>query len=145
MRERSRPRSPCALSLRELRYSKAIGPGQTPVSSHISQTSVALARKGAGVILAGRSEERHRDVLAQLLMLGARVTYLELDLADLRSVRTCAERFLALNEPLSVLVNNAGLAGSRSSATVAREGSELASATHPRHGESHADRCPPCG
>lgn len=76
-------------------------------------TAVALARKGAAVILAGRSEERHRSVLAELRALAARVTYLELDLADLRSVRTCAERFLALNEPLSVLVNNAGVAGSR--------------------------------
>jgi retinol dehydrogenase 12 len=76
-------------------------------------TAVALAREGAGIILAGRSEPRHREVLAELRVLGARVHYLALDLADLRSVRTCAERFLALGEPLSVLVNNAGLAGSR--------------------------------
>jgi retinol dehydrogenase 12 len=76
-------------------------------------TAVALAREGAGIVLAGRSAERHREVLADLAALGARATYLELDLGELDSVRTCAERFLALGEPLSVLMNNAGLAGSR--------------------------------
>jgi NAD(P)-dependent dehydrogenase (short-subunit alcohol dehydrogenase family) len=74
---------------------------------------VALARQGASLVLAGRSEERHREVLAETRAAGAKVTYLELDLGVLRSVRACAERFLALGQPLHVLLNNAGLAGSR--------------------------------
>lgn len=76
-------------------------------------TALSLARKGADIVLAGRSEARHRGVLAELAALGAPGTYLELDLAELRSVRACAERFLALGKPLSVLINNAGLAGAR--------------------------------
>ena len=38
---------------------------------------------------------------------------LPLDLASLASVRACAAAFLALDEPLHVLVNNAGLGGQR--------------------------------
>ena len=75
-------------------------------------TAVALAQQGARLFLAGRSAERHRDVLAQTRAAGAQVTHLELDLGELSSVRACAERFLALDQPLHVLLNNAGLAGS---------------------------------
>lgn len=86
----------------------------TGASSGIGRaTAVALAREGARLVLAGRSEERHREVLAELRGLGAAVDYLELDLGNLAAVRGCAERFLALGEPLHVLLNNAGLAGSR--------------------------------
>jgi retinol dehydrogenase-12 len=41
------------------------------------------------------------------------VWLLPLDLASLTSVRACAAAFLALDEPLHVLVNNAGLGGQR--------------------------------
>jgi len=41
------------------------------------------------------------------------VWLLPLDLASLASVRSCASAFLALDEPLHVLVNNAGLGGHR--------------------------------
>jgi retinol dehydrogenase 12 len=75
-------------------------------------TAVGLAKQGARLVLAGRSEERHRDVLAETRAAGAQVSYLELNLGELRSVRACAERFLALDEPLHVLLNNAGVAGS---------------------------------
>jgi retinol dehydrogenase-12 len=76
-------------------------------------TAVLLAKRGATLYLAGRSEERHREVLEEVLGLGGSVSYLPLDLADLQSVRRCAARFLALGAPLHVLINNAGLAGSR--------------------------------
>jgi len=86
----------------------------TGASSGIGRaTAVALARQGARLFLAGRSEERHRDVLAQARAAGAEVSYLELDLGRLGSVRACGEGFLALDQPLHVLLNNAGLAGSR--------------------------------
>jgi retinol dehydrogenase-12 len=52
----------------------------------------------------------------------AKVDFLPLDLADLDSVRSCAAAFLARNEPLHVLLNNAGLAGSRGTT---RQGFEL--------------------
>jgi retinol dehydrogenase 12 len=41
------------------------------------------------------------------------VWLLPLDLASLASVRSCAAAFLALDEPLHVLVNNAGVGGQR--------------------------------
>src|SRR5690349_2602583 len=85
-------------------------------------TAIALARRGAALYLAGRSEERHADVLGVCRSAGASVTYLPLELDSLVSVRACAERFLALDVPLHVLINNAGLAGSRG---LTREGFEL--------------------
>jgi retinol dehydrogenase-12 len=39
------------------------------------------------------------------------VSFLPLDLADLASVRACADEFLAIGQPLHVLINNAGVAG----------------------------------
>jgi len=85
-------------------------------------TAIALARRGAELYLAGRSEERHQDVLAACRAAGASATYLPLELDSLASVRACAERFLALDVPLHVLIANAGLAGSRG---LTREGFEL--------------------
>jgi retinol dehydrogenase 12 len=76
-------------------------------------TALLLAQRGATLYLAGRSEERHREVLDGIRALGGEVTYLPLDLGDLSSVRACAARFLSLDVPLHVLINNAGLAGSR--------------------------------
>jgi retinol dehydrogenase 12 len=76
-------------------------------------TALELGRRGAALYLAGRSEERHAEVLAELRAMGARARYLSLDLGDLSSVRACAAQFLALDVPLHVLLNNAGLAGSR--------------------------------
>jgi retinol dehydrogenase 12 len=76
-------------------------------------TAVALAHAGATLYLAGRSEHRHQGVLEEVRSAGSRATYLPLNLAELGSVRACAARFLELGEPLHVLINNAGMAGSR--------------------------------
>lgn len=76
-------------------------------------TAVALARQGARLYLAGRDEARHAGVLADIRGLGAEARFLPLDLGDLGSVRAGAERFLDFEEPLHVLINNAGLAASR--------------------------------
>ncbi len=83
-------------------------------------TAIALARAGARVWLACRSRERTQPVLEEI---GAGAGFLALDLASLASVREAAAAFLALNEPLHLLVNNAGLAGQRGQT---REGFELA-------------------
>ena len=76
-------------------------------------TAVALAQRGAELYLAGRSEERHRETLAEVRAAGGQGTFLPLDLGDLDSVRACARQFLSLDRPLHVLLNNAGLARSR--------------------------------
>ena len=74
-------------------------------------TAEVLARRGARVYLACRSEERAAPVLASIRASGGDAELLPLDLAELGSVREAARAFLARNEPLHVLVNNAGLAG----------------------------------
>ncbi|HEY2508397.1 MAG TPA: SDR family oxidoreductase [Streptosporangiaceae bacterium] len=76
-------------------------------------TARTLAARGGRVHLACRSGEKGAVAAAAITAETGndQVTVLPLDLADLRSVRGCAQKFLALGEPLHVLVNNAGLAG----------------------------------
>lgn len=76
-------------------------------------TAVALGRKGARLFLAGRSAERHAEVIEAVSRVGIAPAFLPLELGDFASVRACAERFLASGSPLHVLINNAGLAGAR--------------------------------
>jgi dehydrogenase/reductase SDR family protein 13 len=84
----------------------------------------ALARRGATVVLAARSEARTTPVLEGIRRQhpGARAEYLPLDLADFASVRRAAETFLASGQPLDVLINNAGVAGT---AGLSRDGFDL--------------------
>jgi len=76
-------------------------------------TAVELARKGARMILAGRSEERTQPVLDEVRALGAEAEFLPLELGSLASVRRAAKTFLESGRPLELLVLNAGLAGFR--------------------------------
>ncbi|WP_211296822.1 SDR family oxidoreductase [Malikia granosa] len=87
-------------------------------------TARELARRGADVFLATRSLARTQPVLDEIAQLTGRPAahWIELDLADLASVRTCAERFLAAGRPLHLLVNNAGLGGQRG---LTRDGFEM--------------------
>jgi NAD(P)-dependent dehydrogenase (short-subunit alcohol dehydrogenase family) len=88
-------------------------------------TAVELARLGFHVFLACRSAERAAPVLQEMRDAGGGggADFLPLDLGDLDSVRSCAASFLARGLPLHLLVNNAGLAGSRG---LTRSGFELA-------------------
>jgi retinol dehydrogenase 12 len=88
-------------------------------------TVAGLARRGGRVYVACRSPEKGRRAVADIVAATGNdaVAFLPLDLADLASVRRCAEEFLALGEPLHVLINNAGVAGPRG---VTRDGFELA-------------------
>ena len=86
-------------------------------------TALALGARGARLYIAGRSEERHRELLDALRAAGAHAQFLPLDLSRLASVRECAARFLALGAPLHVLINNAGMAGARG---LTHDGFELA-------------------
>jgi retinol dehydrogenase 12 len=89
----------------------------------------ALAFGGGRVLLAARSEERTRPVLEEIRARdrSADVEFLHLDLADLGSVRQAAERVLAEGKPLDVLVNNAGVAGTRA---LSADGFDLTYATN---------------
>lgn len=98
----------------------------TGASSGIGRiTAHELARQGAHVYLACRSETRTRPVIEEIQRLTGRpaAEWLELDLADTRSIHACAQRFLDLGRPLHLLINNAGLAGARG---LTRDGFEMA-------------------
>jgi NAD(P)-dependent dehydrogenase (short-subunit alcohol dehydrogenase family) len=77
------------------------------------ETSLALARSGARVVLACRSVERAAGALERLghEVPGADLEVLELDLADLASVRKFAAELLGRTDRLDLLVNNAGVMG----------------------------------
>lgn len=85
-------------------------------------TASTLAGRGAQVFLACRSPEKGEAVAAPLRAAGAKAEVLPLDLADLSSVRGAGAAFLARGLPLHGLINNAGVAGSRS---LTRDGFEL--------------------
>ncbi|HEX4833678.1 MAG TPA: SDR family NAD(P)-dependent oxidoreductase [Trebonia sp.] len=87
-------------------------------------TATALAQAGGRVVIACRDPARGQ---AAVTAIGAasgsgEVSLLRLDLSSLDSVRACAGAFLARDEPLHVLVNNAGIAGRRG---VTADGFEL--------------------
>ncbi len=90
-------------------------------------TAVALAKHGAHVLLACRSEPRTRPVVEEFTQAGGKAEFVSLDLADLASARACAEAFLERGRPLALLVNNAGLAGARG---LTKDGFELAFGTN---------------
>jgi NAD(P)-dependent dehydrogenase (short-subunit alcohol dehydrogenase family) len=78
-------------------------------------TAIALARDGGRVYIACRSAAAGEAAVARIKSQAAPADarLLALDLASLSSVRACAAAFLALDEPLHVLVNNAGVGGQR--------------------------------
>jgi dehydrogenase/reductase SDR family protein 13 len=92
-------------------------------------TAKELARAGAHVLLACRSESKTCAVIQDIQreVGNASLEYLHLDLADLASVRACAEAILARNVPIHVLINNAGQAGQRG---LTKDGFELTFATN---------------
>ena len=87
-------------------------------------TAETLARRGGRVYVASRSPAKGEAAVAEIKAATGNdtVRFLPLDLADLESVRSCASAFLALGEPLHVLVNNAGVGGARG---LTKQGFEL--------------------
>ncbi len=75
------------------------------------ETALELARNGASVVLACRSESRGETALRRIKdsVTSARVEVMLLDLGDLSSIADFAGRFSSANERLDVLVNNAGI------------------------------------
>jgi NAD(P)-dependent dehydrogenase (short-subunit alcohol dehydrogenase family) len=94
------------------------------------ETARALAEHGAHVIMACRDDEkgrRARDKLESELERSS-LELLHLDLADLFSVQTAAEKVLARHARLDILVNNAGVMGTPYRQTA--DGFELQMATN---------------
>ncbi len=73
--------------------------------------ALKLARKGAHVVFACRDQKRGEDAIARLHAdsPGARAELLIVDLASLASVRDAADRELARQLPIHLLINNAGV------------------------------------
>jgi len=79
-------------------------------------TATALARDGGRVYIACRSASAGAEAVRAISAAAGSsdaVFLLPLDLASLDSVRSCAAAFLARDEPLHVLINNAGVGGQR--------------------------------
>jgi NAD(P)-dependent dehydrogenase (short-subunit alcohol dehydrogenase family) len=87
-------------------------------------TATGLAKRGGKVFVACRSAEKGRAAVAGISAETGNdaVAFLPLDLADLASVRACAQEFLARGEPLHALINNAGVGGARG---LTKDGFEL--------------------
>eukprot|EP00746_Dinoflagellata_sp_MGD_P149997 gnl/MRDRNA2_/MRDRNA2_81956_c0_seq1.p1 gnl/MRDRNA2_/MRDRNA2_81956_c0~~gnl/MRDRNA2_/MRDRNA2_81956_c0_seq1.p1 ORF type:complete len:378 (-),score=74.34 gnl/MRDRNA2_/MRDRNA2_81956_c0_seq1:19-1152(-) len=87
-----------------------------PTSGIGVETARVCALRGAHVLMAARSmnklEETKRYIekdLAQKHGMKANLTCVECDLNDLESVQKCVESFKAMNLPLHMLINNAGI------------------------------------
>ena len=74
-------------------------------------TARELARAGATVVLACRNTAKGDEAAGEIrgALPDAQLAVRELDLADLRSVRAFAERFLAEHGRLELLIDNAGV------------------------------------
>ena len=75
------------------------------------ETGRELARKGASVVLAARNEVKATRIISDLTneLPSAEFVYHHLDVSSLHSVRSFADWYLALDQPLDLLINNAGI------------------------------------
>lgn len=75
------------------------------------ETSRVLALRGAHVIIAARNLEAAKQAKETILQdnQSARVDVLQLDLASIKSIKEFTDNFNALNLPLNILINNAGI------------------------------------
>uniref|UniRef100_A0A8C6USF7 Si:dkey-174n20.1 n=1 Tax=Neogobius melanostomus TaxID=47308 RepID=A0A8C6USF7_9GOBI len=77
------------------------------------ETAVALARRGAHVIIACRNVEKAEKAVREIKFRShsLNVLQMEVDLANLRSVREFCKKFLHIEKRLDILINNAGMPG----------------------------------
>jgi NAD(P)-dependent dehydrogenase (short-subunit alcohol dehydrogenase family) len=75
------------------------------------ETALDLFQKGAKVYVACRNEEKALNAIERMKAVGGTgdLVYGHLDLASLSSVKAFAEKFLATESSLDLLINNAGI------------------------------------
>lgn len=76
------------------------------------ETARVLAARGASVVGAARNLEKARQAtkpVVEQVANGGGIELVELDLASLKSVRTCADRLNAIGQPFDVVIANAGV------------------------------------
>ncbi|XP_010874346.1 retinol dehydrogenase 11 [Esox lucius] len=75
------------------------------------ETAVALAMRGARVIIACRDVDKAEKAVREIKVRGhnVNVLHMELDLANMRSIRDFTKIFLEREKRLDILINNAGM------------------------------------
>lgn len=75
------------------------------------ETALDLAKRGARVILLCRNEEKAKKAAQEIKSTykDAQLTIRKLDLASLKSVRTCAQTLIDTEDKIDILINNAGI------------------------------------
>ncbi|GGH62490.1 short-chain dehydrogenase [Paenibacillus silvae] len=75
------------------------------------EAAIAMAEKNATLVLAVRNMEKGQAALAKIkaIQLGVQAELMQLDLADLESVRAFAATFMQRYTSLDILINNAGI------------------------------------
>ncbi|MFL9946286.1 SDR family NAD(P)-dependent oxidoreductase [Paraburkholderia agricolaris] len=77
------------------------------------ETARALAAHGASVVGAARDLEKAQQAIAEArrdaAAAGGSIELVELDLANLASVRACADKLLAQGQPFDIIIANAGV------------------------------------
>ncbi|APO77039.1 short-chain dehydrogenase protein (plasmid) [Rhizobium etli 8C-3] len=93
--------------------------------------ALQLARAGADVIIASRKQERGEEAVQRIRATapGASIRFETLDLSDLASVASFAEKMRASRRSLDILINNAGVMG-RKNREVSANGFERVFATN---------------
>ncbi|KAH9459966.1 hypothetical protein Pst134EB_008177 [Puccinia striiformis f. sp. tritici] len=76
-------------------------------------TCLELARRGAKVYLASRTESRAKAAIQKIKQLvpDAQLDFIHFDLTILSSAKTAAEKFTSRESRLDILINNAGIIG----------------------------------
>ncbi|KAG6504339.1 hypothetical protein ZIOFF_036671 [Zingiber officinale] len=76
-----------------------------------AETARVLAQRGAQVIIGARNLEAANAVKQNILEStpSARIDIIQIELSSLKSVRAFADKFLAMDLPLNILINNAGV------------------------------------
>lgn len=75
------------------------------------ETTIQLARRGARVYIAARSESRVQGAIKTMQQGPDKVDirFLKLDLQDLQSIKTTVSDFMQKEDRLDILLNNAGV------------------------------------
>lgn len=94
-------------SIKDLSGSTALVTGAT--SGIGKATAIALARRGARVLVSGRDEKRGEAVVSAIKADGGDASFLRADLHDAESAKDLAKQALALGGKVDILVNNAGI------------------------------------
>ena len=93
------------------------------------ETAIGLALQNYDLFLANRSKEKTDELIKHLANIApqCKARFIPLELDSLQSVKEAAQTFINLDEPLNILINNAGVLGKKG---LTKDGYELAFGTN---------------